>query len=185
MAEVLGRPLGRAVWWNHAQYPAFAPYASEVEVGFFLSFCILVKICPNCTCMQLLLVFYSFLVFWGSRRPLSARTAARSQCVSLSPGFMDQKSNMFGLGSFTGPLKAETSGVCSQQNWTRERPALRFLGLLSEFISLQFYDLAPRFLASSLWGQLSGPRGPFRSLPRAPLHRKTSHAVNLYAFWRA
>ena len=56
-------PAGYAVCRDHVQDPAFAPGTSEVAAGFW-PFCILFFIiCPNCTCMQLVLVPYSFFVF--------------------------------------------------------------------------------------------------------------------------
>ena len=63
-------PLGGALCRDHTQYPAFAPSTSEVAVGFW-PFCILLFIIfPNCACMQLSLVPYSFFIFCCSRRCL-------------------------------------------------------------------------------------------------------------------
>ena len=69
-------PLGGVVCRGHAQYPAFAPAtllpALQNGSWSFWSFCILLSIiCPNCECMQLFLVPYSFFVFCCSRRHLS------------------------------------------------------------------------------------------------------------------
>ena len=62
------------------QHPIFPHHSSEVAVGFFWSFCILLSIiCPNCTCMQLFLVPYSFFVFCCLRRRLS-------RCKNCSKG---------------------------------------------------------------------------------------------------
>ena len=59
------------------QCPAFAPHSSEVAVGFFWSFCILLSIiCPNCARLQLFLVPYSFFAFCCLRSP-DASTAAK------------------------------------------------------------------------------------------------------------
>ena len=50
----------------------FAPGSSEVAVGIFWSFCIFLStVFPHCTCTQLFLVPYSFLVFYYWRRGLS------------------------------------------------------------------------------------------------------------------
>lgn len=71
-------PLGDTVCKCHVQFPV--PDTSEVEVGFW-PFCILLFIiCPNCSCMWLILVPYSFCVFYRSRRHLS-------RCGHCSKGF--------------------------------------------------------------------------------------------------
>ena len=72
-------PLGGLECRGHVQYPIFAPGSSKVAfwVGFFflLFVCLFVsfgsRICPNCTCMQLVLVPYSFFVFCSSRKGMS------------------------------------------------------------------------------------------------------------------
>ena len=81
--------------------PAFAPGSSEVAVGLFWSFCILLSIiCPSCTCTKLFLVPYSFFVFCCLRRRLSrckhcskvSRVPGpRSQPVSISKGHQSDK----------------------------------------------------------------------------------------------
>ena len=75
-------PLGGAVGSDHVQYPDFTPDTSEVAVGF-LVFCILFIICPNCACMQLFLVPYSF--FCCSRRLLSRCRHCSKGSQVLSP----------------------------------------------------------------------------------------------------
>lgn len=62
VAEMACPPLGSAMCRDHAQYPAFSPCTSECVVGL-CPFCILFINDPNCTCTQLCLVSYSFLVF--------------------------------------------------------------------------------------------------------------------------
>ena len=71
-------PLGSVVCRGRVQYPAFAPGTSKVAAGFlvwvflFLFFSYLVvQNLPNCTCMQLFLVPYSFFLFCCLRRCLS------------------------------------------------------------------------------------------------------------------
>ena len=73
-------PLWCSVCRGHAQYPAFAPDTQFLlwalqkwQIGvFFWSFWIFwSRICPNCACIQLFLVPYSFFVFGCLRRNLS------------------------------------------------------------------------------------------------------------------
>ena len=49
---------------KHAQYPAFAPDTSEVAAGFWPFSIFLFIICPDCTCVQLLLFIYLFIYYF-------------------------------------------------------------------------------------------------------------------------
>jgi len=110
-------PLGGVVCRGHAQYPAFATNSlflllalQKWQLGFFGVFLyLLFRICPNCTCTQLLLVPSSFFLFCGSWRGAfrckhcsTAAEGPRSQPVtpsllkSLEAGFL-QVSNVSSL----------------------------------------------------------------------------------------
>ena len=68
-------PSGGGVCRVHAEYPAFAPGSSKVAVGFLVSVSF-ARICPNCVCVRLLLVPYSFFVFCCSRTSVSKASIA-------------------------------------------------------------------------------------------------------------
>ena len=53
-----------------SMYPAFSPGTSEVAAGFLVFSVLVLRICPNCLCMQLFLVLYSFFIFCCWRRRL-------------------------------------------------------------------------------------------------------------------
>ena len=71
--------FGGVVCRGHAQYSDFVldallllPALQKWQMGFW-SFCILLSIiCPNCACIHLILVPYSFFEFCCSRRRLSS-----------------------------------------------------------------------------------------------------------------
>ena len=78
-------PLGGGVCRGHAQYPAFAPDPLHLlqalqkwQLGFLVSLYLLSRICPNYSCVQLLLVPYSFFVFCSLRRGVQVQ--ALQQC---------------------------------------------------------------------------------------------------------
>ena len=73
-------PFDCGVCRGYAQYSPLALGSSEVAVGIFWSFCILLSmVCPNWACAWLLPVPYSFFIFCRLRRH-------RSMCKHCSKG---------------------------------------------------------------------------------------------------